>query len=422
MQGLSSRRPHRPFRFLISTLLLATLAAGNAGAQEQDVAATEGTGPTLAVELLTNVTSPVEVTNAGDGSGRLFIVDQNGVIRIWDGNSLLATPFLDINTLVACCGERGLLGLAFHPNYASNGYFYVDYTDNSGNTVVARYTASPPSSNVADDTSAMVILTQSQPASNHNGGKIAFGPNDGYLYIGLGDGGGAGDSSNNAQTTTTRLGKLLRIDVDGGSPFAIPADNPFVGNGAFLPEIWAYGLRNPWRYSFDRATGDLYIADVGQGSWEEIDFQPASSPGGENYGWRRMEGTHCFNPSTNCDTGNLTLPVLEYSHSLGCSVTGGYVYRGTQYLNLQGKYFYADYCSGRLWMATRNVVAGTWSTVVALFTGFNPSAFGEDEAGELYVANLGGAVYRLVDSSTTPAVFADGFESGSTSAWIPAGP
>jgi glucose/arabinose dehydrogenase len=269
--------------------------------------------------------NPVAITNAGDGSGRLFITLQAGRIVIYDGTRVLPTPFLDITPLVSSGGERGLLSVAFHPNYRTNGVFFVDYTNTDGNTVIARYSVSQDA-NIADPNSAAILLTITQPFANHNGGQLQFGP-DGYLYIGMGDGGSGGDPSNNAQNLGTLLGKILRIDVDGASPYAIPADNPFVGVPSTLPEIWAYGLRNPWRFSFDRLTGDLFIADVGQDSWEEVDFQPAGSQGGENYGWRLMEGNHCYNPPTNCDPGGLTPPILEYEHGTndanGCSISGG---------------------------------------------------------------------------------------------------
>lgn len=384
--------------------------------------------PILSLQLVTNgLSAPVSVTHAGDGTGRIFIVQQGGQIRIWTGSILLATPFLDVDTISACCGERGLLGLAFHPNYATNGLFYVHYSDNSGDTVIARYQVSAGSPNIADPGSAQIVLTQAQPFSNHNGGQLAFGP-DGYLYIGLGDGGSGGDPLNNGQTLTTQLGKMLRIDVDGDDfpgdanrNYAIPASNPFVGNASALDEIWAYGLRNPWRFSFDRATGDLIIADVGQGLWEEIDFQPAASVGGENYGWRRMEGSHCFNPSTGCDTGSLVYPILEYAHGSGrCSVSGGYRYRGSANPNLVGTYLYADYCSGEIWGATPDT-NGDWLPRKLFSVPYSIATFGEDEAGEVYVANYsGGELYRVVDNSLPNALFEDGFESGDLSQWGPA--
>jgi glucose/arabinose dehydrogenase len=358
--------------------------------------------------------SPVTVTNAGDGGGRLFIVQQTGEIRILIDGTVLPTPFLDISDLVGCgCGEQGLLGLAFHPDYANNGFFYVDYTDDAGDTQVERYTVSAKDPNVADPDSAYTILTQDQPFSNHNGGQLAFGP-DGYLYVGLGDGGSGGDPQENGQNLQTWLGKILRVDINGDDfpadperNYAVPPDNPFVGDPNGFDEIWAYGVRNPWRFSFDRLTGDLFIADVGQNAWEEIDFQPAASAGGENYGWDVLEGMHCFEdqPPGSCTeflNGGSTLPVLEYSHSLGCSVTGGYRYRGQLYAQLDGIYFYSDLCSGTIWGAIQDK-QGRWVSQNMLESGLTVTTFGEDEAGEIYVANYsGGALYRIVAEGPTP--------------------
>ena len=276
--------------------------------------------------VINGLANPVAITHAGDGSGRLFITEQGGRILIYDGSGVLPVPFLDVSALLLTSGERGLLSVAFHPNYASNGYFYVNYTNTGGHTVIARYTVSNDP-NLADPASALTVLTIVQPYPNHNGGQLQFGP-DGFLYIGMGDGGSGGDPNNYAQDPDSLLGKMLRIAVDGDVPYSVPLDNPFVSDEQVRDEIWALGLRNPWRFSFDRSTGDLFIGDVGQRDWEEIDYQPVSSTGGENYGWRLMEGNNCFNPSTNCNDGSLTLPVLEYGHDLGCSVTGGYRYRG----------------------------------------------------------------------------------------------
>ena len=371
------------------------------------------------VPVATGLDSLTEVTNAGDGSNRLFLVEREGVIRILDGDTVLGTPFLDIETRVRCCGERGLLGLTFHPDYQSNGFFYVNYTNNAGDTVVSRFSVSG-NPNVANGNSEEILLTVLQDSSNHNGGQIKFGP-DGYLYIGMGDGGGSGDPLNRAQNINSMLGKMLRIDVDGGFPYAIPPDNPYVGI-AGLDEIWATGLRNPWRFSFDRASGNMYIADVGQFDIEEINFEPFESPGCVNYGWRLMEGSECFNPSSGCQDepvqgacnpeDHLELPVLEYVHSSGnCSVTGGYVYRGSNVPDLVGRYLYADYCSGRIWAGWGREYRRmgpeaqggpplpdplrVWNSTELLNTPYSISSFGEDEDGEVYVVDLGGAVYRI---------------------------
>jgi len=354
------------------------------------------------VPLVSGVSQPVHVTHAGDGSGRIFVVEQVGRIRIIRNGVLEATPFLDIAGRVGCCGERGLLSVAFPPGYAAKGHFYVNYTNKAGNTVVARYrlTTNP---DVADPGSEQVVLTVSQPYVNHNGGQLAFGPSDGYLYIGMGDGGSGGDPENRAQNPAELLGKLLRINVEAGNPntYTIPASNPFTQTAGYRPEIWALGLRNPWRFAFDRLTHDLYIADVGQDAYEEVDFQPAASTGGENYGWRIMEGLHCYNATT-CNTGGLTLPVAEYEHgtndSLGCSITGGMVYRGSRFPQMQGLYFYGDYCRGKIWGLRR--AGAVWETALLQTVGFNITTFGEDEAGDVYVADYGGGViYRIVDQS-----------------------
>jgi glucose/arabinose dehydrogenase len=352
--------------------------------------------------IASGLQSPVYLTDAGDGSGRIFIVEQTGRIRVVKDGVLLPAPFLDIRSLVASGGERGLLSVAFHPQFKTNGIFIVDYTRasstpaNVGDTVIARYTDPSPTSDVADRTTGQALLTIKQPQPNHNGGLVKFGP-DGYLYVGMGDGGAGGDVGSghapegNGQSVKTLLGKILRIEVAATGPYTIPAGNPGLGQGS-RPEIWAYGLRNPWRFSFDRATGDLYIADVGQNAWEEIDFQPGAGTGGVNYGWPLWEGQHRYRagPARPGDTK----PIAEYSHVGGaCSVTGGYVYRGTMIPALSGFYIFGDYCNGRLWTLVK--FGGAWRLSGLRDTPYSISSFGEDEAGELYLLDHGGTVYRF---------------------------
>jgi glucose/arabinose dehydrogenase len=341
---------------------------------------------------------PVALAPAGDGSGRLYVAEKGGTVRLLRDGSGAQTPFLDLRSLVRASGsEQGLLGLAFHPRYRENGHLYVNFTATNGDTVVARYTARPDR-NGADPQSALIILRLPDPAANHNGGHLLFGP-DGYLYVGLGDGGGAGDTYRNAQNPQTLLGKMLRLDLDrteGGQPYAIPPDNPFRGGGPFRPEVWAAGLRNPWRYSFDRATGDFYIADVGQNAYEEVNVVPGGTPGGLNFGWPRMEGGHCYPSGSACERGGLTMPVTEYGRSAGCSITGGVVYRGARQPRLSGAYLFGDYCSGRIWSLHRDGT-GTWVQTELLDSDLTVSTFGEDEAGEVYVAGMGdGTVYRVL--------------------------
>jgi len=342
--------------------------------------------------VTSGVASPVYLTAPTGDTARLFVVEQSGQIRVVQHGQLLPAAFLDIHTRLVSGGEQGLLSVAFHPNYATNGYFYVNYTDLNGDTRVERYTVSAADSNLADTATHKLIIFIPQPYTNHNGGLVMFGP-DGMLYIGMGDGGSGGDPQNRAQSPDSLLGKLLRIDVDGADPYAIPAGNPFATSGG-AKEIWALGLRNPWRFAFDRSAGLLYIGDVGQGAWEEVDVQPASQ-GGLNYGWRIMEGAHCYNPA-NCSSAGLVLPAVEYDHSNGqCAIIGGFVYRGTRFPALAGQYFYADLCAGwvRSFSYAGGAVTGQTSWNLDVSPG-SPLSFGEDARGELYLLT-GGGVYRV---------------------------
>ena len=346
----------------------------------------------------TTFAAPVQVTNAGDGSDRLFIVERRGTIRVLSGGVLQSGYFLDIRGRVEDGGERGLLGLAFHPRFASNGRFFVFYTRNGGDIVVSRFTANAARTAASDSTAAPLLLIEHSQHDNHNGGSLAFG-RDGYLYVGVGDGGGGGDPDDNAQSITRNLlGKILRIDVDGtgAGPFGryrIPSSNPFAGATRGLDEIWAYGLRNPWRTSFDRGTGRLYIGDVGQGEREEIDREPSGFTGGRNYGWHVMEGTRCY-LSPGCSLSGDVLPAAEYTHAGGnCSITGGYVYRGTAFPGLVGDYVFADFCSGRIWTLPQG--GGTPDLALRADTTVQISSFGESEAGELYAVTIDGRLFRV---------------------------
>jgi glucose/arabinose dehydrogenase len=319
-----------------------------------------------------------------DGSGRLFVIEKVGRIRILQDGQLSSQPFLDITDRVGSQGnEQGLLGLAFHPQYSQNGRFFVNYTNKNGDTVIARYQVSTDP-NAADPGSEVKLLGVDQPYANHNGGVLAFGP-DGYLYAGLGDGGSQGDPQGNAQDTSRLLGKILRIDVNSGDTYTVPADSPF-GN-----EVWAYGLRNPWRLSFDKTTGDLYIGDVGQNTWEEIDYLPSGSPGGTNFGWNQREGAHDYKGSASPD---FTEPVAEYSHPEGgCSVTGGYVYRGSM-PEWNGIYLYGDYCTGMIWGLIHG--GSGWQKQQLFDVDYTITSFGQDQSGEIYLVSDGGGVYKLV--------------------------
>ena len=373
-------------------ILLSVMGAGSCGSVAGPTLPT-GEGVRL-LEIASGLSLPLYLTAPAGDLSRLFIVEKTGGIRIVKDGTLLPAPFLDISGQVSGGPEQGLLGLAFPPDYASTGRFVVHYTDIAGNTRVSAFEVSA-NPDIADASSEQVILTADQPAPNHNGGQVAFGP-DGFLYLGLGDGGG---SNERGQDLSELLGSILRIDVQSGTSYTVPPDNPFVGQQpATRPEVWSYGLRNPWRFSFDRANGDLYIADVGQNDLEEIDVAPAAAGGGKgvNYGWSIMEGGECLGGGQ-CDQTGLTLPIGQYSHAEGCSVIGGYVYRGSVLPALQGVYFFGDYCQG--WVRSFRYASGTatelteWPT---LHTGSPLNSFGEDAAGELYVLESSGRVSRIV--------------------------
>ena len=401
---------HRHAAAIAITILLAATAALAPGCRASEPAvvgeppaeATAAPGPLRDISLVLEPVAdgfdqPLFVTGAGDDSGRLFVVEKTG--RIWtlrDGIKS-AEPFLDLSDVVSTESEQGLLGLAFSPGFAEDGTFWVNYTDASGATVVSSFVAS---GDRADPTSERVWLTFGQPYKNHNGGMIAFGP-DGHLYVGTGDGGSGGDPQGNGQDLGTLLGKMLRLNVrlDASetreTEYGIPTDNPFIGVADARPEIWAYGLRNPWRFSFDRATGDLWIGDVGQSAWEEIDFQPAESAGGENYGWSVLEGSHPYPPEATApaDLSLFAMPVVEYDRAAGQSVTGGYVYRGRAYPALAGTYLYGDFGSGRVWGLRAD--DGGWENASLLETGRAIVSFGEDDDGELYLVDFAGSVWRV---------------------------
>jgi glucose/arabinose dehydrogenase len=361
--------------------------------------------------FVSGLESPLFVT-APVGDSRVFVVEQPGYIQIYDPNGVHRSTFLDIAAIVGFGGEQGLLGLAFSPTYATDRKFYVNYTNNSGDTVIARYFASLADPDLANPM-GQLVLTINQPFSNHNGGRIAFGP-DGYLYIGMGDGGSGGDPLGSGQDINSLLGKILRVHVNGLAPYTIPADNPYVGI-AGRDEIWAIGMRNPWGLMFDSQTGDLYCVDVGQESWEEVNVQPASSTGGENYGWNIMEGRHCYEPPSGCDQTGLVLPVHEYSHSQGCSITGGTAYRGA-IASIQGHYFFADLCSSRIWSfvwdgaggitdfrdRTAELAPGGGLAIESI------SGFGTDGQGELYIVDLAGEVFRVTEGAIDVPPVGDG--------------
>src|SRR5215213_8488814 len=348
----------------------------------------------------TGLSDPVFVTSARDGTGRMFIVEQTGRILVYDAGAVRATPFLSITTSVSGGSEQGLLGLAFHPGYKTNRKLYVNYTNLAGDTVIREYRASATNANVVDKSTGRTVLKIDQPYANHNGGMLAFG-RDGYLYIGMGDGGSGGDPQDRAQNVNSLLGKMLRIDVNGTTStrgYRIPSTNPYVGITG-RDEIWQTGLRNPWRFSFDRSNGNLWIGDVGQNAWEEIDraIRTTSGPGRKlNWGWDDMEGRHCYEPTSGCKTAGRRLPVAEYGHSNGrCAVTGGYVYRGSRIPALVGGYVFADYCSGEIWVISAAASSPATKTRL-LDTPYQISGFGEGSGGELYVLDHGGAMYLIV--------------------------
>ena len=356
--------------------------------------------PIIELKLLkSGFSNPTDIVSAGDS--RLFIVEQTGKIRILDtSGNILPVPFIDLASKITTSGnEQGLLGMTFHPDYQANGHFFVNYTAaGNGATVIARYTVSADP-NIANPSSEAIIMTVPQPFANHNAGDLAFGP-DGYLYIPLGDGGSGGDPGDRAQDSLNLLGKLLRIDVDNGTPYSIPTDNPFVSDPKAYDEIWAIGLRNPFRISFDRLTGDLWIGDVGQNDWEEINFQSVNSSGGENYGWRCYEGNHPYNTSGCEPASTMVFPIAEYSNNqtTGCSVTGGFVYRGNKYPEMYGYYIFTDFCSGIFWSVIDS--SGIWNLYSHGSLGSFFTTFGEDQNGELYVASRSGSIYRVTAKNT----------------------
>ena len=380
--------PRRLAGILSTAVLLLVLGAPGA----------TGAASIVLTPVVSGLDAPVFVTSAKDGSGRLFVVEQTGKVRVIKAGVLLSTPLIDLTSQVAKGGEQGVLGLAFHPKFKTNGLFYVSYTRSDGDLVVDQYKTSATNGNVGDPRTLRRIITIDHPGEiNHNGGMIVFDPT-GYLYIGTGDGGGGGDPNGHGQSKNTLAGKLLRINVNGSvgtRQYQIPTSNPYVGK-AGLDEIWSFGLRNPWRFSFDRLTGDLWIGDVGQAKYEEVDRSTSSTNKGRgvNFGWNVMEGRHCYSPATGCSAVGKLYPVVEYTHSEGCAITGGYVYRGTAVPSLRGRYVFGDYCSGTIWSVPNN--GGSPITKSLLMdTAYSISSFGEDEKGELYLVDLGGTIYKF---------------------------
>lgn len=395
------RRPRHGARGVRTLLLLAlagALLSGVAGHGRAQEAAFDPAGFAIGMELLVDgLDQPVQLVDLDDGTGRMFVVQQDGLVRILRDGALDEAPFLDISGQISTAYEQGLLSIAPHPDFAGNGIFFVFYTDTDGNERVERWTVDAENPDRADPASAQPVLFVEDPYPNHNGGLLLFGPDDGYLYIGLGDGGSGGDPLGNGQNLETLLGSILRVDVDdptGGQGYGIPDDNPFADQEGAAPEIWSYGLRNPWRFSFDRETGALFIGDVGQGEFEEADLQPAGE-GGLNFGWNIKEGPECFE-SDPCDDSELVDPFFSYTHDEGgCSITGGYVYRGEAIPELTGVYLTGDYCSGQLWGVGQDA-DGAWQASDPIETGYQISSFAEDAAGELYVLDHAGAIYRIV--------------------------
>ena len=382
------------FAALLCAAVMAAQACGGAGNSSPQPNPQPGPIPPLTLtSVASGFTSPLALVPSNDSTNRLFVVEQRGTIRIIQNGALLAGNFLDISSKVITAGEQGLLGLAFHPQFASNQKFYIYYSrllNSQRQSVIAEYLISTSNANQADAASERILLVVNQPNfDNHKGGQLAFGP-DGFLYVGLGDGGSGGDPFGNGQSLNTVLGKILRIDVNpsGSKPYSIPADNPFASGSA--PEIWAYGLRNPWRFSFD-STGRLFCGDVGQGQFEEVDIIQK----GGNYGWNVMEGAHCFNPSSGCNQNGLILPITEYDHSEGTAIIGGFVYRGSAIPQLQGSYVFGDFTGGKIWRLQETTPA-SWTRTVLLSTSRTISSFGQDQSGELYVVDYGaGAVLKL---------------------------
>jgi glucose/arabinose dehydrogenase len=374
-------------------LLLLLMILSTAGCQKSTTPPVIVIPETKMVPFVTGFYNPVCIANAGDS--RLFVVEQSGSIRIVNSQGIIQSqPFLDISSRVLFSGERGLLGVAFHPHYSSNGYFYLNYVDLNGNTSISRFKVNAANPDLADPQSELRLLYVTQPYTNHKGGDLNFGA-DGYLYFGLGDGGYAGDPGNRAQNPKEYLGKLHRLDVNQGTPYAIPVTNPFYNNPDTLNEIWVLGLRNPWRFSFDRLTKDLWIADVGESAIEEIDFQPAADKGGENYGWHCYEGNVVYDNTGCAPASKYTFPIYTYPHGPECSITGGYVYRGSESSLYYGHYFFADYCSDRIWTLHR--VGSVWvKEVFGQYPGNHFCTFGEDSKGQLYLAGLSSGIIYLV--------------------------